>query len=473
MKERILLVEDDRRYASRMAKNLQLEGYDVLTVGSGEEALERFRDESVDLVLSDIKMPGISGIDLLERLNEIQAGEEHDIPVMFLTSVDSVRVAVDAMKAGAADYITKDADRDEIILRLEKVLNGAKVRAENRNLRKQIQAVGAYGHFIAESPAMKSILDEISTIADAGTGILIEGETGVGKEIVARHIHECSPRSDRPFIDVNCAAIPTDNLFQSEVFGHEKGAFTGAAGRKRGKLELADGGTLLLDEIGDMPLDSQGKILRALETQEFERLGGNQKIRVDLAVIAATNKDLRAEVLSGRFRQDLLYRLDIIRLRIPPLRERIEDILPLLHFFFGEYARKYNRPVPEITESASEILRTYQWPGNVRELKNLAERIIIRHRNCAHVDADLLQREGINLEMPDIHAEKSIPEYQDSLTLEEIERRAILSALDRAGWIQSEAAKLLQISPDRMHSRIRKFGIHHPSWRTHRPLNDK
>ena len=468
MKERILLVEDDRRYASRVAKNLQLEGYEVLMAYSGEEALDVFRDEIVDLVLSDVKMPGISGLELLNQLNDLQTGDEHDAPVVFLTSVDSVHVAVDAMKAGASDYITKDADRDEIVLRIEKVLNGAKVRAENRNLRKQIQAVGAFGCFIAESPAMKAILEEIDTVADAGTGILIEGETGVGKEIVSRHIHNQSPRSDRPFIDVNCAAIPTDNLFQSEVFGHEKGAFTGATGRKRGKLELADGGTLLLDEIGDMPLESQGKILRALETQEFERLGGSQKIRVDLAVIAATNKDLRFEVQEGRFRQDLLYRLDIIRIRIPPLRERIEDIMPLVRYFFGEYARKYNRPAPEISSSAASILEAYAWPGNVRELKNLVERIVIRHRNCETVDDALLRGEGVSEKNDGDSTTGKSQSVDEQLSLEEIEKRAILSALERSDWVQSEAAKLLQISPDRMHSRIKKFGIQHPSWRTHR-----
>ncbi len=465
MKARILLVEDDRRYSSLMAKNLQLEDYQVMTAYSGEEALEQFGGEAFDLILSDIKMPGISGIELLNRLNDIRSGDDHDTPVMFLTSVDSVRVAVDAMKAGAADYITKDADRDEIVLRIEKVLQSAKVHAENRSLRKQIQAIGEFGQLIAVSPAMKSILDEVEAIADAGTGILIEGETGVGKEVIARYIHNCSPRSEKSFIDVNCAAIPSDNLFQSEVFGHEKGAFTGATGRKRGKLELADDGTLLLDEIGDMPLESQGKILRALETQEFERLGGNIKIRVDISVIAATNKDLRYEVEMGRFRQDLLYRLDIIRLRIPPLRERIEDIKPLAQHFFAEYARKYNRRAPKISSQAAQLMEEYHWPGNVRELKNLAERIIIRHRQCETIDDALLKREGLEVVGRPVSSPLHPPQTEQ-LSLEEIEKRAIISALENANWVQSEAARLLQISPDRMHSRIKKYGLHHSSWRT-------
>jgi len=470
MKATILLVEDDRRYASRIAKNLSLDGYDVLTAYSGEEALDLFDKEAVDLVLSDIKMPGMNGIDLLKKITERTRLDELEIPVIFLTSVDSVRVAVDAMKAGASDYITKDADRDEIVLRIEKVLSESKVRAENRSLKRHIQTANEFGRLIAVSPPLRAILQEIEGFVDAFPGILIEGETGVGKEIIARYIHNRSPRAGHAFIDVNCAALPTENLFQSEVFGHEKGAFTGAVGRKRGKLELADGGTLFLDEIGDMPLESQGKILRALETQEFERLGGNQKIRVDLAFIAATNKDLRREVEEGRFRRDRLYRLDIIRLRIPPLRERVEDILPLTRHYLEEYARKYHRPVPDITASAQHMLTAYPWPGNVRELKNLVERIILRHRHREAIDEEMLRGEGLVIDTPESCSSRgSLSSGDDLLPLSEIEKKAIIAALERADWVQSEAAKILEISPDRMHARVKKYGLHHPSWRSHKP----
>ncbi len=470
MKATILLVEDDRRYASRIAKNLTLDGYEVLTAFSGEEALDLFDKEAVDLVLSDIKMPGMNGIDLLKKIMEGPLQDEQEVPVIFLTSVDSVRVAVEAMKTGASDYITKDADRDEIVLRIEKVLSESKVRAENRSLKRHMQTAGEFGRMIAVSGSIQAILREIDSFVDAFPGILIEGETGVGKEILARYIHNRSPRAGHAFIDVNCAALPTENLFQSEVFGHEKGAFTGAVGRKRGKLELADGGTLFLDEIGDMPLESQGKILRALETQEFERLGGNQKIKVDLAFIAATNKDLRREVEEGRFRQDLLYRLDIIRLRIPPLRERVDDILPLARYYLEEYARKYRRPVPEITEAARGMLIEYPWPGNVRELKNLVERIILRHRNRETIDTELLHGEGL-ASPPRMAPSPWIPGTagEGLMPLSEIEKRAIIAALEKADWVQSEAAKLLEISPDRMHARIKKYGLHHPSWRARKP----
>ena len=466
----ILLVEDDTRYANRLKKNLTLEGYEVVLASSGAEALQSLDEHTFDLIVSDIRMPGMDGIELLRRIHQMEP--EKDAPFIALTSVDSVEVAVEAMKEGAADYITKDAGRDEILLRIDKVLQGAQLRDENRRLRQQVRAARDEGAFIARSPQMLDLLREIDAVADTGAGILIVGETGVGKEVIARYIHECSPRAENPFVDVNCAALPTDNMFQSEVFGHEKGAFTGAAERKQGKLELADSGTLFLDEIGDMPLESQGKILRAIETQTFERLGGSQKIRVNLAIIAATNKDLNRAVQEGLFRQDLLYRLDIIRLNIPPLRERPEEILPLTQHFFEQYANKYRRAAPEIAEPARKLLESYSWPGNVRELKNLVERIVIRNRDCPLIDEEMLRREGLQEDAakagPAPPQEFEGHEGDEFLSLEEIERNAIVAALERTGWVQSEAAKLLKISPDRMHTRIKKYGIHHPSWRTHK-----
>ncbi|MBI1387254.1 MAG: response regulator [bacterium] len=465
MSASILLIEDDSRYAARIRKNLTLEGHEVDMAESGEDGLRMAAERAYDLILSDIKLPGIDGVEFLRRIAAERTDEDHETPVVMLTSVDSVRVAVEAMKEGASDYITKDADRDEIILRIDKVLSGAKAKAAHRNLQRHIQDVYDSNAFVAESAPMKAMLDEIDSVADSGAGILIVGETGAGKEVIARYIHRRGPRANSTFIDVNCAALPSDNMFQSEVFGHEKGAFTGASARKRGKLELADGGTLFLDEIGDMPLESQGKILRALETREFERLGGSQKIRVDINVIAATNKDLNEEVKTGRFRQDLLYRLDIIRLTIPPLRERVEDIMPLARHFFDAYARKYNRTAPEIDGGARRLLEGYAWPGNVRELKNLVERVVIRNRDCRVVDETLLTREGLRLDDNGVEADGRA----GSLSLEDMERDAIVRALEESNWVQSEAARLLKISPDRMHSRVRKYNIQHPSWRTHKP----
>lgn len=463
MKARILVVEDDPRYSARLQKNLHLEGYETVSANCGENALQALAEQQFDLVMSDIKMPGMDGVSLLKQIaNNKEIGCE--MPVIMLTSVDSVRVAVDAMREGASDYITKDADREEILLRIEKVLERAKMQEVNHGLRRHLDAAYDSESLVAESAGMKAIRDEIHAVADSGACILIVGETGVGKEIVARYLHRCSPRLESPFIDVNCAALPNDNLFQSEVFGHEKGAFTGASVRKRGKLELADTGTIFLDEIGDMPLESQGKILRAIETKEFERLGGSQKINVDIAIIAATNKNLNEEVRYGCFRQDLLFRLDVIRITIPPLRERSEDILPLTLRFLDEYARKYNRPVPQVSNEALTIMKGYSWPGNVRELKNLIERIVIRNRDCQEITAEIVKREGLNNE-----SEKPKSNPSEFLSLEEVEKQTILQALEQSNWVQSDAAKLLKISPDRIYSRIKKYGIQHSSRRLHRP----
>ncbi len=456
MSETILIVEDDKRFAARLQKNLSIEGYEITSAESGEDALDLLKRQEFDLVISDVKMPGMSGIDLLNRIKENYTDDD-DIPVIMLTSVNSVEVAVDSMKSGAVDFLTKDAGRDEIILRIEKALSDARVRDENSRLRSRLKEAEPVHDFIARDPKSKQVIQEIETVAETGAGVLITGETGVGKDLVARYIHNLSPRSQQSFVDVNCAALPTDNLFQSEVFGHEKGAFTGATERKRGKLELADQGTLFLDEIGDMPLESQGKILRALETQEFERVGGSRKIKVDINVIAATNKHLEREVEEGRFRQDLLFRLDVIRINIPPLRERPDDVLPLCNHFFAAYAGKYRRQVPSITNEAEAVLAQYAFPGNVRELKNLAERIIIRHRNCEVIDAGLLRQEGVNENKETQH-----PPAKDGgqmLPLEEMEKQYILQALEKTNWVQSDAAKLLGISADRMHNRVKKFQL--------------
>lgn len=467
MNEKILLVEDDKRYASRLQKNLSIEGYEIQHAESGEDAQPLLERESFDLIISDVKMPGISGLELLSRIKDNPHDDERNIPVILLTSVDSVEVAVEAMKTGAADFLTKDAGRDEILMRIEKALSGAKLLDENSKLRSQIQGTVPQHDFIAQDHSMLALMKEMASVAETGASVLITGETGTGKDLAARYIHKNSPRYEQPFIDVNCAALPTDNLFQSEVFGHEKGSFTGATERKRGKLELADQGVLFLDEIGDMPLESQGKILRALETQEFERVGGSRKLKVDINIIAATNKNLEVEVEEGRFRQDLLFRLDIIRINIPPLRERTADIYPLCKHFFGIYAGKYRRPIPKISGEATAILNEYPFPGNVRELKNLAERIIIRHRDCELIDQELLQQEGIRID-GNASTPNKPSNAENFVPLEDMEKQYIIQALERSNWVQSDAAKLLQISPDRMHNRVKKFNISHPSWRANK-----
>ena len=467
---RILVVEDDVRYGQRLCKNLTLAGHVASSVESGEAALAFLRRESVDLVLSDVVMPGISGLDLLSRIRNSEAdGADPDTPLILLTSVDRVDTAVQAMRAGAQDYITKESSRDAIVLRIERVMDAAGLRRRADALEHALESASPLETIIAESDEMKGVMRDIHEIAEADANVLIVGETGVGKELAARHLHRHGRRGKQAFIDVNCAALPTDNLFQSEVFGHEKGAFTGAVDRKRGKLELADGGVLFLDEIGDMPAESQGKILRALDTQAFERLGGDRKITVDLLVIAATNKDLRAEADAGRFRRDLLFRLDVLHVEVPPLRVRRTDIVPLVRHYLQRSAGRRGRTAPELTPDAADALVRYDWPGNVRELINVVERLLLRHRGEAPLSLDSVRREGVadgpGADLPASTGVVRIP--AGGISLEELERQAILEALKRCDWVQSAAARLLKISPDRMNARVKKFGITHPSWRSH------
>jgi len=468
---KILVVEDDRRYAERLRKNLELEGFAVHLAAGGEEALGNLRCESFDLILSDVKMPGISGLEFLKTVKHVSEGIDPDTPFVLLTSVDSVQVAVECLKEGAADYITKDAERDEIVLRIRKVLDGARLRRENVRLRQELVSRSEFGEIVAVSPQMSAILKELRELAAAEANALITGETGVGKELIARFLHQQSPRSEKPFVDVNCAALPSDNMFQSEVFGHERGAFTGATSRKQGRLELANGGVLFLDEVGDMPLESQGKILRALDTQSFEHLGGEKKISVDLLVIAATNKDLKTEVKEGRFRKDLFYRLDVMHVHIPPLRERPMDIAPLAEYYLDQYAARYRRPKPGLSEEAVKVLLHYEWAGNVRELKNLMERLVIRGVPDGEIRPSDLRREGLTLPKVETVSQESVPPVRipsEGISLDELERMAIVQALEQCDWVQRDAADLLGISADRMNARVKKFGLSHPSWRTNR-----
>ncbi len=468
---KILVVEDDRRYAERLRKNLELEGFAVHLAPGAEEALGCLRRESFDLILSDVRMPGISGLEFLKTVKHVSEGIDPDTPFVLLTSVDSVQVAVECLKEGAADYITKDAERDEIVLRIRKVLDGARLRRENVHLRQELVSRSEFGEIVAVSPQMSAILKELRELAAAEANALITGETGVGKELVARFLHQQSPRSDKPFVDVNCAALPSDNMFQSEVFGHERGAFTGATSRKQGRLELANGGVLFLDEVGDMPLESQGKILRALDTQSFEHLGGEKKISVDLLVIAATNKDLKTEVKEGRFRKDLFYRLDVMHVHIPPLRERPMDIAPLAEYYLDQYAARYRRPKPCLSEEAVDVLLHYEWAGNVRELKNLMERLVIRGVPDGEIKPGDLRREGLILSKSGSVSQETVPPVRipsEGISLDELERMAIIQALEQCDWVQRDAANLLGISADRMNARVKKYGLSHPSWRTNR-----
>lgn len=465
---RILLVEDDARYARRLERNLHLEGYHVDTAGNGQQALEQLRAGVYDLVLTDIRMPDMDGLQLLER---IRSGQEHsvdpDVPVVVLTSINSMTAAIEALRLRASDYLTKEQERDEIIHRLRAVLERERTRRENFLLRQALAQQSEYGDVVAESPSMRAVLSQLQAIAPTDATVLLLGETGVGKDLLAHVIHRQSRRRDRPFCIVNCAALPDDNMFQSELFGHERGAFTGADQQKRGRFELAQGGTVFLDEIGDLSLESQGKLLRALETRCIERLGGTKTLEIDVRFVLATNRSLRQEVERGGFRQDLYYRINVVQIEVPALRQRPQDILPLARYFLERYAAKYRRPVRQLAPEAAHLLEQHSWPGNVRELRNLAERLTLLGQEATITPAELLGGGVGSGTTMGSDALVSLPPKGASLA--QIEREAIVQALALAGGVQRRAARLLRISPDRLHARIRKYGIALPAAKAAEP----
>lgn len=452
-KAEILLVEDDPRFAQRLLRNLEGEGFAVEWVDRGDKAAELIARKAYHILLTDIKMPGMNGLELLEAVKSKPAIDP-ELPVIMLTSIDSVETAVSSMRLGAADYIKKDAERDEIIQRIVKVMGEATVRRENIELRARLRAEIQPGSVVAVSTSMASLMKEVKELAPTPVTVLLQGETGVGKEVLAREIHRLSNRPADHWVAINCAALPEDDKFQSEVFGHERGSFTGAAERKRGQFEQAQDGTLFLDEVGELSLDSQSKLLRVLETGEFTRMGGTQTLRLRARVILATNKDLRQEVQSGDFRSDLFYRISVAPLTIPPLRERKEDIETLTHVLMEDCAVRYGKPPRPFSAAAVDRLMGYRWPGNVRELRNVIEGLLIRGRT-GEVKPDELRLE--NLALPEGGKIVSVP--PEGYPLEEIERMAVEQALEYADHNQSAAARLLHISPDRLAARVKKFGI--------------
>lgn len=468
-KQHILIIEDDLVFAERLKKNLELEeGFSVEIADGGQAGLELLRQKFFDLAIVDIKMPDIDGVEILRRIKNTTEPEfDPDMPVVMLTSVNDVSVAVEAMRLGAADYITKESERREIIIRLLRVLEQNKLLNENRLLRDQLARASEFAEIVGQSPAIQKIKKEIAEVAPLDVPVLITGETGVGKELVARIIHRLSPFASGPFIDLNCAAIPEENLFQSELFGHEKGAFTNAHSLRRGKFELAHNGTLFFDEVSELSQDSQAKLLRVIETLEFTRIGGTRPIKVKCRLIFATNQDLKQKVEEGSFRRDLYFRISVFPVHIPPLRERPEDIAPIATFFLRHYCEKYNRPLKSFTPEALEELKKYPWYGNVRELKNIVERLVIRSKKT-RIDTEEMHQCGIHLVEPSEPKKTLISIPDTGINIDEVEKQLVIEALKKANWNQKEAARLLGISIDRIHNRIRKYGITHPSWRVHR-----
>lgn len=372
---RILVVDDEESQREMVGGFLEKQGYSVSLADSGEEALKQGQDKFFEIALVDLKMPGMNGIELLSKLKEINP----EIQVIVMTAYGTIETAVEAMRKGAFHYVNKPIDLEELNVNIKKALESHQVLAENRYLKEQLEEKYKDLKIIGQSKAIQDVLSTVARVAKSDTTVLIRGESGTGKELVARAVHTLSQRASQKFITLSCAAIP-ETLLESELFGYEKGAFTGAARRKEGRFELADSGTLFLDEIGDLSLETQIKLLRVIETQEFERLGGNETIKVNVRIISATNQDLENKIKEKSFREDLYYRLNVVSIFISPLRERKEDIIPLVDHFIQKYNQKTGKKIQGITKEAKDILLSYPWPGNVRELENVIERGVVLSR---------------------------------------------------------------------------------------------
>jgi two-component system, NtrC family, response regulator PilR len=450
----ILIVDDEKGQRDILTAILGKEGYRVLAVPGAREALEELEKAEYDLLLTDLKMQGMSGMELMERV----LSENSSQCVVMMTAHGTIDSAVEAMKKGAFDYLEKPLERDDLILTLQRAFERIMLLKENRVLHKRLAETKALPNMIGEHPKMMEVVKMINKIAPTSTTVLIYGESGTGKELVARAIHDRSPRKEKPFFAINCAAIP-DSLMESELFGHEKGSFTGAGSREIGIFEAADGGTVFLDEIGEMNVAMQAKLLRAIQEKEIRRVGGKLNIPVDVRIISATNKDLEQETKRGAFREDLFYRLNVIRITLPPLRERGNDIVTLANFFLRKYSASCGIPLKGIAKPALKILLEYSWPGNVRQLESVIERGVLM------AESDHIQPEDLPAE---VHHEAdlagSLPfEFPaGGISIDELERDLIIKAMQRADWVISKAAPLLGMSYKTLQYRLEKFGIGRP-----------
>jgi DNA-binding NtrC family response regulator len=459
-KRTILIADDEANLRKVLAAMLRREGYEVLTASDGGEALELLQRCSVDVVLTDLKMPKVDGMELLKKV----LADFEGIPVVMLTAHGTVDTAVNAMKLGAFDYLSKPFDKDELRLVIKKAAATADLNiVEPERTQQQSTSIpGKYG-MIGLSPKLQAVFKTIDKVAASPSTVLITGESGTGKELIASALHYSSPRADKAFIKINCAAIPRD-LLESELFGYEKGAFTGAVNSKPGRFELADGGTLFLDEIGTIPLEMQVKLLRALQESEFERVGGVTTTRVNVRLIAATNSDLAAEAAAGRFREDLYYRLNVVPLALPPLRERTEDIPLLVEHFLTKYNARLGKKIERLTEGALACLSRYQWPGNIRELENVMERAVLFAEGNVITPDDLPDI----IRAPDARREEATPQQPYVIGplkeivrqhTENLEKSLIMRALEETGGNVTKAARKLEISRKSLQNKMKELGL--------------
>ncbi len=454
----LLIVEDEPKMRRLLELNLAEEGYAVRTAPDAETALKMLTAEPVDAVLTDVKLPGMNGLEFLQAAKRVNGA----LPVIVMTAYGTIESAVEAMKAGASDYVLKPFSLEEIKLVIRKELDVRRLREENRSLREALGRRYEFKNIVARSAKMQEVLAAVERVAPTNATVLLGGESGVGKDLLARALHQHSRRAAGPFVKINCTAIP-ENLLESELFGYEKGAFTGATSSKPGKFELADQGTIFLDEIGDMPGSLQAKLLRVLQEREFERLGGTKTLKVDVRIVAATNQDLRAALEQGTFREDLYYRLNVVPISIPPLREHKEDIPYLVDHFIARFAREASKTITGITPAALKRLMDFHWPGNVRELENVIERAVVM---ASHEKIDV---GDIYLDIPSAAnpvgsrapspMEDQTPWLPPGLTLEQFEDEIIREAMRRAGGNKSQAARLLGLSRNALRYRLSKIGV--------------
>lgn len=442
----VLIVDDEEGIRETLSGIFQDEGYNVITAGSGEEALKILKEQSPDLVLLDVWLSGIDGVETLQEIKNTNP----ELPVVIISGHGNIELAVKATHVGAYDFLEKPLSLERVLLVARRALEKRTLEMENRALKEDLTRKL---RFIGNSLKMQQLREQIDMAAKSNSRVVILGESGSGKELVAHILHENSPRAKKPFIEMNCAAIPQE-LIESELFGHEKGSFTGAFERKQGKFELADEGTLFLDEIGDMSLATQSKVLRIIETQEFQRVGGSKNIKVDARIIAATNKDLREEVKKGHFREDLLFRLNVIPITVPPLRERKEDIPELVDYFLEYFAAEYGQKPKKITPDGLGMLHTYDWPGNIREIKNVIERFVIMNPSNIITAKNILIGESTR---SDYFAFNTLKEARDAF-----EKDFIAKKLEENNWNISKTSEILDIERSNLHRKIKIYEIKTP-----------
>ncbi len=447
----VLIIDDDDSLRRVLEYNLREDGYQVVTAANGAAAIAQFHAGAVDLVLTDVRMPEMDGLELLTRLKAMAS----DLPVIVLTAHGSIDSAVEAMKLGAADYLTKPFNRDQLKATVRKALEVAALTRENRHLRQMVAERFSFANMIAGARAMRAVTDTASRVAQTDATVLLEGESGTGKELLAKAIHANSTRARGPFVTINCGAIP-EQLLESELFGHRRGSFTGAVSDKRGKFEAADRGTIFLDEIGELPLLLQVKILRVLQEREIDKVGDTRPIKIDVRVIAATNRDLEKMITDGTFRDDLYYRLAVVSIRMPPLRERADDIPLLADHFLSKHAERLGRARPSVDKAVHSAFNLYHWPGNIRELENVIERALVLDRDGVIGVDDLPERlrapeqrvGNLRMELPD-----------EGFSLEDVERELLLAALRKHNWNQTRAAAFLKVTRSTLLYRMQKFGL--------------